>query len=101
MALEPWVQENGHLKTLHNRCRYFRDSVTAVEVLLYLTSDVFSELRVASLILERLCLNELLGRMADTVTYSSPESISVREERGERALWMAVRTWRSCQVGSK
>ena len=42
-----------------------------------------------------------IERMADTVTYSSPESMSVRPERGERAMWMAVRIWRSCQVGSK
>ena len=51
-ALELWVQKRGHLKNLHNHYRDFQDSITAVEVLLYLTSDVFSELRVASLILE-------------------------------------------------
>ena len=40
-----------------------------------------------------------IGKTTDTVTYDSPESISVRLARGERAWWMDWITSISCQVG--
>lgn len=59
MALEPWVQESGHLKNLQNHFRDLREGLTVPLVLLYVPFHVCSELCVTSLILKQLCLDKL------------------------------------------
>ena len=68
-----------------------------IRCLISLVSCVSSSVSLSNL----LSMSCIIGITADTVTYFSPESMSVRLERGERAWSIEWSTSISCHVGTR